>query len=311
MFPVERPISKHQPSFSVPGWLKQKAIRRLAEVVRLTQDKLQRSISMPSISFDLSGTTAGKAYWRLNHIQLNGVLLAENQQDFMQDTIPHEFAHLVTRRLYPRASSHGKEWSYIMREVLGVSPSRCHSLDVTRAARKSRPYLYACGCPGVMHPLQESKHIRIQRWGERVLCTKCRTLLHFVKKQSTTPEHLKPTPAQVAYVTLLAEKLSRSVPAQTLENKYECKRTIEAYKAELAGREQAPAVSANANEPSYKPAAPDVAQEPASEKQRSFAEKLSRESHVPAPEQLYASKKATSQWIDEQLKLLKAKSAQA
>ena len=320
MLPLERPISKRHPMFAVPDWLKQKAIRRLAEVVRLAESKLNRRVFMPSISFDLGGATAGKAYWKLNHVQLNGVLLAENQQEFLQETIPQEFAHLLTRLLYPRASPRGKEWSYIMRDVLGVSPSECRTMDVTRAASRSKPYIYSCGCADRTHALPEDRHLRIQRWGERVLCRKCHKVLQFVRKQYDLPERLKPTSAQVAYVTLLAEKLSRQVPPAALGNKFVCKTTIEAFKAELdeisARPAQsnplpaqpaldcggaAPAASALAATPGTLEATPP-SDPPASEKQRAFAEKLAKEHAVPLFEGLFQSKKATSAWIEERLR---------
>lgn len=140
----------------VPEALRLKARECIATYVQKANEQLGARMPMPTCSFDLRGKTAGKAWTARKgagaagqavlHVQLNSVLFQENVQGFLQDTIPHEVAHLVTRRLYGRAvASHGPEWQHVMR-TLGVSPERTHSYDVSNSAVASRLYRFSCAC---------------------------------------------------------------------------------------------------------------------------------------------------------------------
>jgi len=140
----------------VPAALRLKARECIATYVQKANEQLGVRMPMPTCSFDLRGKTAGKAWTARKgtgpagqpvlHVQLNSVLFQENVQGFLQDTIPHEVAHLVTRRLYGRAvASHGPEWQHVMR-TLGVSPERTHNYDVSNSAVASRLYRFSCAC---------------------------------------------------------------------------------------------------------------------------------------------------------------------
>lgn len=118
----------------------------------------------PTVSYDLRGTTAGRAYDAKWLIKLNAVLLMENVDEMVNDTVPHELAHLLDGKLHPetrnsrvsvtrtgqvrrtKRSLHGPTWKSIMR-VLGVNPERTHSMDTTRArVRQTTRYPYICKC---------------------------------------------------------------------------------------------------------------------------------------------------------------------
>src|SRR3546814_1296313 len=80
------------------------------------------------------------------HVQLNSVRYQENIQDYLDDTIPHEVAHLITYVLHGReAKAHGNEWQSLMR-ALGVRPDRCHSYDTTNSAVAKAVYKFKCDC---------------------------------------------------------------------------------------------------------------------------------------------------------------------
>lgn len=103
----------------------------------------------PTVRYDLRGTTAGYAYYATNIVKFNPILLHENTDDFKTDTIPHEIAHVVSFKLYGLAGKgHGPNWKHVMRR-LGVTPTRCHSLDVTnskvRHVSKTAIYCTSCG----------------------------------------------------------------------------------------------------------------------------------------------------------------------
>src|SRR3546814_372024 len=131
---------------------------------------------MPSCSFDLRGTTAGKAHMAKYHVQLNSVLYQENIQDFLEDTIPHEVAHLITYVLHGReAKAHGNEWQSIMR-ALGVRPDRCHSYDTTNSAVAKAVYKFKCDCK--VFELSSRRYKK--GLAGHHSCKKCQSKLHFV-----------------------------------------------------------------------------------------------------------------------------------
>ncbi len=128
---------------------------------------------------------AGLAFGNEHRIALNEVLLRENPEPMLRDTVAHEFAHIVVWWRYlqqthrsaheelavapPRA--HGTEWQTVMRYVFHVEPSRCHRFDTSNTgARVQRRWEYRCGCQ--MHLITTAKHKRAQA-GARYVCADC------------------------------------------------------------------------------------------------------------------------------------------
>lgn len=130
------------------------------------------ALPYPTLRFDLRGMTAGQAYSGRNLIRLNPLLLHENGEAFLQQTVPHEVAHLVADKLFgPGIRPHGREWQSVM-AVLDASSERCHRFDTSRAAAyRQRRFSYACGCTR-LHELSATRHNRIQR-GAAYLCRRC------------------------------------------------------------------------------------------------------------------------------------------
>jgi SprT protein len=160
--------------------IKSRVEARIKQDIATIKAKYGKDLPMPTVSYDLRGTTAGTASGAKWHIQLNAVLLAQNTDDFMIDTVPHEFAHLACHQIYPQAyeteiirtargvkrtkrSIHGSEWKSIM-VALGCDPSRCHRYDVTDARVKRRlRYDYKCsGCQQIM-AVGPKHHANLQR----------------------------------------------------------------------------------------------------------------------------------------------------
>src|SRR5271165_56987 len=101
---------------------------------------------VPSVHYDVKGTLGG--YHHNGGVHFNPILLMENLEDYIENTVPHEVAHhidtingdnarpevsfgtysaaiLVGRRFKrPKRSVHGPSWQLIMR-VFGVQ-------DITR-----------------------------------------------------------------------------------------------------------------------------------------------------------------------------------
>jgi len=124
-----------------------------------------------TVTFDLRGQAAGQARYRDGRIRLNRELLMRYPDDFIGQTIPHEFAHLVTHRLYgSKVRPHGKEWRQVV-ERLGGKPERTHRYAVT-PSRTYRRFLYQCDCRDREHRLTAIRHHRIQR-GRIYCCRQC------------------------------------------------------------------------------------------------------------------------------------------
>ena len=77
---------------------------------------------------------------------MQGLCLDNNEEEYLKNTIGHEYAHLVAFTYFGwkavRGKPHGRHWKAVMRS-LGLNPKRCHSYD-TKPARKRREFLYNC-----------------------------------------------------------------------------------------------------------------------------------------------------------------------
>lgn len=97
----------------------------------------------PRILFDLKGPIAGMAVTvresprrREQWIRINPELLGRYPVRMIQQTVPHEMAHLVVDWYLPRASSdpHGPEWMAVM-VVFGRPPLAYHDMRGPGAPR--------------------------------------------------------------------------------------------------------------------------------------------------------------------------------
>lgn len=147
-------------------------------------------LDLPDASIDLSlrGRCAGQA--RVDRsgktcLRINKQLLAENLDDYLNNTIPHEVAHLIvnwqSRNKRQRPRPHGPEWRAVMQNCFNLSPKRCHSYQTTPARIVPRPFLYSCNCRE--HHLTSIMHNRISR-SYQALCKACKTPVKFVAQQS-------------------------------------------------------------------------------------------------------------------------------
>ncbi|MCK4509615.1 MAG: SprT-like domain-containing protein [Desulfuromonadales bacterium] len=167
-------------------------LRQQAEsAVRQAEDRARYyySIKLPdaAIDFSLRGRCAGQARVDRNgdtNLRINHQLLAENLDDFLSNTIPHEVAHLIVnwqaRKNRQRPRPHGPEWQAVMQACFNLEPKRCHSYQTTSARIVPRPFLYSCNCRE--HLLTSIMHNKISR-SYQALCKACRSPLKFIVKQ--------------------------------------------------------------------------------------------------------------------------------
>ncbi len=170
-----------------------KNLHQQAEAAIRQAEKRARNfyaIDLPvaAIDFSLRGRCAGQASVDRNGetcLRINLLLLAENLDDFLNTTIPHEVAHLVVnwqaRKNRQRPRPHGKEWQAVMLQCYGLEAHRCHSYQTTPARVVPRAFLYTCHCRE--HRLTSIMHNRISR-SDQARCRNCKSPLIFVALQS-------------------------------------------------------------------------------------------------------------------------------
>lgn len=144
--------------------------RKLAECA----DMLNYAYPLPTVSYDLRGKVAGYAHYSKNHIQLNVDMLHNNYDDMINQTLPHEFAHIASYKFYgSKGTGHGTYWKHTMRR-LGLEPERCHQYKV-ELQRVHKKYEYECACGTKM--LGGTRHKR-HLAGTRYRCMTCGQTLH-------------------------------------------------------------------------------------------------------------------------------------
>ena len=146
-----------------------RALHRLQDDLAKLNQQLDRQDPMPSLRFDLRGRCAGQAFPQSWSIRLNSTLLHRHGDEFIEQTVPHELAHLVAFAQFGRQiRPHGKEWKLIM-GLLGQEPSVCHNYTVAPARVVSR---HAWHCPCQQHALSSIRHRRALA-GQTYQCRHC------------------------------------------------------------------------------------------------------------------------------------------
>ena len=97
--------------------LQQRVIFGVNQYLELACSHHDQHFKATDIRFDLSGTAAGCCVIKRRQtvLRFNPVLLAENTEEFLLRTVPHEVAHLVAYQLYGKnIKPHGSEWKTLM-----------------------------------------------------------------------------------------------------------------------------------------------------------------------------------------------------
>lgn len=155
--------------------LKMQVQRQLKRNLEQANLYFNRQFTPPTVSFAVRGVKAGVAYLQQNEIRFNPVLLQENGQEFIQQVVPHELAHVLVHQLFGRIAPHGKEWKMVMEQVFGVPAETYHCFDTASVAGKQFPY--ECGCQ--THWLSVRRHNAIVRDQRHYVCKLCKQLLTF------------------------------------------------------------------------------------------------------------------------------------
>jgi SprT protein len=105
---------------------------------------------IPKILFTKKGRAAGTASWNYltgeASININPILLNENVEYVVNQTVPHEVAHIVTFMIWGReATAHGYHWKSVM-NLFGKRAERCHQLNTETAKQMRVRNVYSCKC---------------------------------------------------------------------------------------------------------------------------------------------------------------------
>jgi len=167
------------------------------------------NLPTPPIKFRQMGRCAGQATWKFtkdqfgrfqNTPELSSLEIIINPdycqnghwEDMLNNTLPHEYAHILAIFLYGRrlGGGHGRGWKNCM-NVLGLKPERCHNYSTEGVkVRKTVQFEYTCSCNQLFY-LGKKRHNKIQvgtllRSGKlhksTYRCPKCRSPLTFTGK---------------------------------------------------------------------------------------------------------------------------------
>jgi len=161
--------------------MKNKVQAKIVDCLAIAKAHFKMNFDMPSIEYYSKGTCAGKANALIWCVKLNETLLKENTDHFINQTVPHEVAHLIANQVYGFSiKSHGKEWKFVMR-LFGLSPDIYHKYDVTnvRVRNVKREYAYKCNCRIAM--LTSIRHKRSMQGHGFYVCKDCKSKLVYVE----------------------------------------------------------------------------------------------------------------------------------
>ncbi|HIP76437.1 MAG TPA: SprT family zinc-dependent metalloprotease, partial [Psychromonas hadalis] len=126
----------------------------------------------PEYQFNQRGIAAGTAHLQRNIIKLNPILFTQNKNEFFQQVIPHEVAHLVVFQRFGKVRPHGKEWQGVVWKIFNRPPDTTHKLNVDDVV--GQQFLYRCRC--AEHKLTIRRHNKILR-GAKYKCRHCKSEL--------------------------------------------------------------------------------------------------------------------------------------
>jgi SprT protein len=131
--------------------LKAKVEAKMKECYKMAGKHYKHKFDFPEVRYDIKNWTGGMAYRNKLLVRFNLILLVENEQHYLESTVPHEVAHMIVNALFAagkfklgegkkRRMPHGAQWKEVM-GVLGVVPNVTHSYDcssIEKSAKRKR-----------------------------------------------------------------------------------------------------------------------------------------------------------------------------
>lgn len=224
-FDLERKNREFKEQKARRDWI----VDRVRYYINKANDLFGQSMGIPVIRYHHKGRAAGRAIYADYAVSFHSVLAAENGEDFDQ-TIGHEVAHLVAKRVFG-CTGHGKGWKRVMK-ALGLRVERCHSYDMSNAkVRRQARYDYVCACPKEnTHKISATIHNKIQR-GYSYRCAHCKTTLLRITATRSAAETPKGIPANIP------ERVEASILAKKFDNIQNVEFNGEGYRIRVRGRD--------------------------------------------------------------------------
>ena len=144
-------------------------IREKFELVfALAKQKYGYDLPPTLLEFNIKGRMAGQAKRTkdgLYVVRLNQYMLMNDSFDhILNETVPHEIAHIVCMHNPVYGRNHNKGWKEVAKS-LGCSGKRCHNEDVSFATRRKRSKFLYTDSSGRNVIVGDVKHKRIQNKG--------------------------------------------------------------------------------------------------------------------------------------------------
>lgn len=133
-----------------------------------------RAFERPCYLFNQRGKAAGTAHLQRNLIKINPTLFITNREEFLQQVIPHEVAHLIAFQYYGKVRPHGKEWQRLMTDIFKRPALTTHQFNTQEV--EGQKFSYRCLC--TTHLLTIRRHNRVLK-GNHYQCKKCKNILYF------------------------------------------------------------------------------------------------------------------------------------
>ncbi len=153
--------------------------QQVEHLYQQAEARFARSFRRPRVRLDLRGRSAGQAWLEKNELRFNRALFERYPQDFIDQTVPHEVAHLLAHQLCgPHIRPHGPEWQQLMVRLFGIPATVRHSYELPPSARYR--FLYRCGCRD--QRLSATRHNRVMK-GAEYRCRNCRQPLEFIAEE--------------------------------------------------------------------------------------------------------------------------------
>lgn len=131
--------------------IKNKVERKIKKCLKIAEEHYWSTFEYPKVKYKNLGPTGGLFTYDDNGnplIELNSFCLIGEEKDFINNTVPHEVAHLVSHELSPYCAAHGLKWIEVMK-LFNVAPDVLHTHDTTKALKhfpnKTKGFCDKCG----------------------------------------------------------------------------------------------------------------------------------------------------------------------
>lgn len=149
-------------------------LARIKECATIAEEK-GYPINGYAVSFDLKGAAAGRGGRKNGRpiIKVNLEFVKNHFDWYLEEVVPHEFAHAMQYAHFARPKPHGKEWKFFCKLLVGKELPVFHSKSFT-PARVTKKYEFTCGCAGRTLTISSMRFKRLQSGSHRYVCKVCK-----------------------------------------------------------------------------------------------------------------------------------------